>query len=168
MPFRVLAAAVLAGLLLGVISGLLRGGGAAYDYDDVWTEFPSAHDGDIASAVARLVGSAIWRSEEVAADATEAAQGVSGKTGVLAYLTLVAVIKDPVAAALLRLAGAGDNLRDQLLLEPDSNGLVTARLGDEITGGWRVSAISETTMTLAADPGQASAGEESIHYGLFE
>ncbi|MEM6484047.1 MAG: hypothetical protein AAF662_03550 [Pseudomonadota bacterium] len=168
-PLRVPAIAVMAGLVFGVLSGLFQGGGAAIGYVDDWSAFPDTGRGDTSEALATLAVSTLWRSEAAEAAAPKGEDTAPGKSGLLAYFSLVAVINDPEPAALIKIAArVPEDLGSQLLLAADSDGLVTVGLGDEVTSGWRVSAIADTSMTLAADPGQEKADEEPLVYDLFE
>lgn len=167
IALKALSLAVAAGLLAGAVFGVLGGSTQEQKFQSEWTPLPPIRtvEPDVVRRI--LASSPVWaRPQESAEEATQLVT-IEGKPGVLAYLSVLAIITEPSPAALLRIATVPDSLRDELALSPDSEGLATVAPGDTVASGWVVDQISSTSISLSSLNTSDDGGQDTVEYGLF-
>jgi hypothetical protein len=166
---RWLLGSAIAGLVLGILLSFFTQKSINFTLEDEWDTFPELGEKSLDTEVKALLDSPQWSITEVTAESAEGLREVHGRPGVLAYLSVLAISREPKISALLHVTEVPTSLAGELLISPDSSGLASVHAGSEVTKGWYVIDISENSVTLGntADAG-GNEPQEAVKYNLYE
>jgi hypothetical protein len=165
---QVPAAAVAAGLALGLLSGLVLLG-AGVDRRDITMEEPwTVRNVPFDELAALLAESPNWaRGADPEPEPEEEDTGPPPidptRPGAFKHLELIAILRGPEPVAVFRPQKMPEAMRQLVLSSPDNTGLLRVLEGDEIVQGWVVSGITDTMLLI-----DQLEGDEVLEYRLFD
>ncbi len=169
LPLRLAAAAAGGGLAVGILLGTLTGspapGSNSFRLGESWAlTAPPVDD-----LMAVLMASEQWRrgegpaEDELPEPEPEPEPETEGRPGVFKHLQLVAILREPRLAAMLKPVKMPDDQRALMISSANDAGLIEVELETVVAEGWVVSGISDTYLQITG----AESGE-IVEYRLFQ